>query len=262
MDEGGKELERLREQLARAVELEQLKSEFLRLAAHELRGPLTVLRGYLEMIVSGALPAEAVATVLAAKVDEMNRLVEEMLETARLEENRVTLAAQEFDLRQLARECANALAPLAQSTHRFYFVLGPEPLLITADRGRIAGVVTNVIDNAIKYSPDGGEVVIECWADEPNGTASVAVADQGIGIAAADFHRLFTRFGRIVTSDSSHIPGTGLGLYIAREMVRLHGGDITLRSKRGVGTRVVVTLPAPGSAAAGRTLAGVAGTRH
>jgi signal transduction histidine kinase len=242
------ESNRLQAQMARTVELEKLKSEFLRLASHELRGPLAVVRGYLDMVVGGtfgdmAPPMDAVMTIVAAKVDEMNRLVEQMLETARLEENRLLLSSTEFDLRQVVRESANALMPLAQSTHSFRFKLGPDPVLVLADRTRIAGVVTNVLDNAVKYSPAGGEITITCDSDPETESAMVVVEDQGIGIDEADMSRLFTRFGRIVNSDNSHIPGTGLGLYLAREIARMHSGDIRITSRRSEGTKVAISLP-------------------
>lgn len=259
-----KESSDLRAEMARTVELEHLKSDFLRLASHELRGPLAVVRGYLDMVNGGTFGAvpqtfENVLPIVTGKIDEMNRLIEQMLETARIDDNRMTLTRGELDLRELTRECANTIAPYTRAAHRFRFELGTAPVCVTGDRNRIAGVITNVIDNAIKYSPDGGEIVlaVEAGAD---GLARVRVTDQGLGVAAADLPRLFTRFGRIVTPENSHISGTGLGLYLARQITRMHGGEITLSSNVGAGTTVEINLPlaardreaAPASAASDR----------
>lgn len=238
----------LRAEMARTAELEHLKSDFLRLASHELRGPLAVVRGYLDMVNDGTfgpIPGglENVLPLVTGKVDEMNRLVEQMLDTARIDDNRLSLARHELDLRELVRHCVNAIAPYASSAHRFRFELGPDPALVEADRNRMAGVIANVVDNAVKYSPDGGEIVIACHADPVRGAAVVRVTDPGLGIAAEDSSRLFTRFGRIVTPENSHISGTGLGLYLAREITRKHGGDIRLTSQVGVGTTVEIGLP-------------------
>ncbi|HEX6487525.1 MAG TPA: HAMP domain-containing sensor histidine kinase [Candidatus Dormibacteraeota bacterium] len=245
----------LRAQVARSMELERHKAEFLRLASHELRGPLAVIRGYLDMVADetfGELSpsVQQVLPIVIAKIDEMNRLVEQMLDTARLDENKLTLNRQRVDLRELARECANAFAPLAEGTHRFQFQLPAEPVLVEVDRNRLAGVITNVIDNAIKYSPEGGAITVACTADPATGTARLEVGDQGLGISETDLPRLFTRFGRIVTAENSHISGTGLGLYLARQISRMHGGDIALESTPGRGTCVDIRLPLAPVAAA------------
>jgi signal transduction histidine kinase len=102
-------------------------------------------------------------------------------------------------------------------------------------------MLTNLVDNAVKYSPAGGDVVLRCEHD--GRFATVLVRDQGVGINAEQAHRLFTRFGRLVTPEISHIRGTGLGLYLARETARLHGGDITVASEPGRGTTFTVVLP-------------------
>ena len=238
----------LRAEMARTAELEQLKADFLRLASHELRGPLAVIRGYLDMVNGGTFgpvteALEGVLPIVTGKIDEMNRLVEQMLDTARIDDNRLSLSRHEVDLRELARQCANAIAPYARAGHSFRFTFGTEPVVVAADRTRLASVVTNVIDNAIKYSPDGGEVELECSTDRESRTAALRVTDHGLGIAEHDFPRLFTRFGRIVTPENSHISGTGLDLYLAREITRMHGGDLDLASEPGSGTTVTITLP-------------------
>jgi signal transduction histidine kinase len=115
------------------------------------------------------------------------------------------------------------------------------PLIVHADATRLATAITNLLDNALKYSPHGGDV--DCTVSTEQGRAIVAVRDRGLGISAADMARLFTRFGRIVTAENSHILGTGLGLYLARELVRMQGGDITATSTPGEGSTFTLWLP-------------------
>ena len=138
-------------------------------------------------------------------------------------------------------EAADRIGPLAAATHRVEVDFELESAPVLADRDRLLTIVTNLMDNAVKYSPEGGRVEVSLTARA--GTALVTVRDHGLGIAAADLPRLFTRFGRIVTTGNSHIPGTGLGLYLAREVARMHGGDITVESEEGVGSTFVLTLP-------------------
>jgi signal transduction histidine kinase len=112
---------------------------------------------------------------------------------------------------------------------------------VVADRKRLTTMLTNLLDNAIKYSPAGGDIDVDCEHDDR--VARVLIRDHGIGINAEQAHMLFTRFGRLVTPETSHIRGTGLGLYLARETARLHGGDIQVDSTPGGGSTFTVVLP-------------------
>jgi signal transduction histidine kinase len=235
--------ESAREHAERMAAVEQVKSEFLRLASHELRGPLSVLGGYVSMIDDGSIPAEQLARVmpvLAGKVAEMNQLVDQMLETARLEEGHLELETQRLDLVELVEEAVHAVLPLGAPRHDVVVDAGG-PVPVTGDHGRIVTVLANLVGNAVKYSPGGGE--IRCSVAAEGERAVVRVRDRGIGIADADLPRLFTRFGRVVTPENSHIPGTGLGLYLARELARMHGGDIEVSSQVGEGSTFTLWLP-------------------
>jgi signal transduction histidine kinase len=112
---------------------------------------------------------------------------------------------------------------------------------VRGDAARLGDVLMSLVDNAIKYSPAGGEVVVR--VERRWGQARLSVSDSGVGIGAADVPFLFTRFGRIVTPENSHIFGSGLGLYLVRELVRLHGGQVRARSKVGRGSTFSVELP-------------------
>ncbi len=230
----------------RMAELEKIKSDFLKVASHELRGPLAILKGYVSMLSDGSLALDNPATaevfaVISAKLQEVSDLVEQMLETARLEDSELQLRLERQELTGVLVEAAERIRPLAAATHRVELHFDLESVLVLADRDRLLAIVTNLMDNAIKYSPAGGRVEVSLTTHDS--TAFIEVRDHGLGIAAADLPRLFTRFGRIVTPANSHIPGTGLGLYFARELARMQGGDITVESKEGVGSTFTVSLP-------------------
>jgi len=257
------EADRLREVARRAAELEEVKSEFLRLASHELRGPVTVLRGYLAMMHAGEVTGAGLSPtyrILLSKVDEINLLIERMLETARLEDRRLVLDVESVDLREVARTAAAGVSMRLTESHRLELDLPDEPIILICDRSRLLTILANLLDNAIKYSPYGGTVRLSSRVRAESRYAEISVSDEGIGIDPQEMRTVFTRFGRVVNADNSHIPGTGLGLYVARQLARMHGGDIEITSRRQVGTTVVVTLPMPidDQLTAGRAHAGPA----
>jgi len=237
------EAQRLREHATSMAELEQAKTEFLNLASHELRGPLTVIRGYNSMLEDGSIPVEqipAIARLLEAKLAQMDLLIEQMLETARLEHDLLELSRDRFDVRWVAQEQLDIFRPLAHG-HHFVVESAREPLLVEGDRSRIATIVANFMDNAIKYSPDGGEVCI--ISGRRGAEVFISVRDHGIGISAEHMPRMFTRFGRLPTEENMSIAGTGLGLFLCKEIAVRHGGDITVRSQPGEGSEFTLTLP-------------------
>jgi signal transduction histidine kinase len=224
--------------------LEELKSHFLNVAAHELRSPLGVVRGYVSMLREGSVPPDQmrrVLTVLARKTDEMAALIDEMLEAARTGSVALEYSMVRTDLLDIIDDALTAMEPLLTGPHRLLERGERHPVPIDADRRRLTMVLTNLIDNAVKYSPGGGDIEVS-WEVEGR-RALVRVADEGLGVDAADMDALFTRFGRITTPDNSHVRGTGLGLYIARDITLRHGGDITVETELGRGSTFTVSLP-------------------
>ena len=237
------EASRLREHAASMAELEQAKTEFLNLASHELRGPLTVIRGYNSMLEDGTIPADqvpAVARLLEAKLAQMDLLIEQMLETARLEHDRLELTRDRFDVRWVAQEQLDVFRPLARG-HHFVLDAAHEPLVVEGDRSRIGTIVANFMDNALKYSPDGGEICV--MSGRRGRDVFVSVRDHGLGISSEHMPRMFTRFGRLPTEENMSIAGTGLGLFLCKEIATRHGGDIAVNSRPGVGSQFTLTLP-------------------
>jgi len=239
----------LRDNASRMRDLERMKSDFLNLASHELRGPIAVLRGYVSMLEDGSLGSlsesmRGVIPVMTVKLREMNLMINQMLETARMEDSRLILSQEQLDLREVLAGAAEVMRPIAADHHRILTDPGVEPVPVVGDRGRLTTILTNLIDNAIKYSPQGGEV--RCRLEATAGGARLSVADSGLGIDAEDLPRLFTRFGRLVKADRRNIGGTGLGLYLARELARMHGGDIEVESAPGRGSVFTLRLPTTG----------------
>jgi len=226
------------------LELEASKSAFLYLAAHELRTPLALVRGYVEMVDSetlGPIDGEARAALRRAdaRVAEMDELVSQMVEMARLQEGS-QLSLELLDVRDVVREAMDRTELLAESDHHLVTDDSGRPVRVMADRFRIRTILTNLIGNAIKYSPRGGEIRVSVQESGPS--VDVSVSDQGVGIAPGEFERLFQPFTRQRPQRVG--PGLGLGLYVAREIARAHKGNLRARSNADGGSTFVLSLPA------------------
>jgi signal transduction histidine kinase len=226
--------------------IESSKTQFLNLASHELRGPVTVIRGYVSMLESGMLGqlndrGRKAAGVMSSKVTEMNELIEEMIEAARLEDGALTLRLTECDLRDIVRSAADGATPLLDANHRIELDLPDRRVRVNVDQDRARTIIGNLLSNAIKYSPAGGTVT--CQVRARAGTARLSIIDEGLGIAPENIPILFTRFGRVITPETEHLKGTGLGLFLGRQLARLQGGDITVVSTPGKGSTFTLHLP-------------------
>ena len=230
---------------ARIGDLEKAKTEFMNIASHELRGPMTVIKGYLTMLEGGSLgtlapKAMSVIPLLIAKADEVNAMIEQMLEAARLEEGRLGLRQEPGDIVELTELAIASMRPML-ADRQLDVDLPKVPIQAEVDAERFQIVVRNLISNAIKYSPE--ETPITVLVDRNGKTARVVVIDQGIGIAPADQAKLFTKFGRIEHESTMHVAGTGLGLWLSREIARMHDGDLTVDSTEGKGSTFTFEVP-------------------
>jgi signal transduction histidine kinase len=229
----------------RIAALEKAKTDFLDFASHELRGPMTVIKGYLTMIAAGSLgdvppKAASVVPLLVAKADEVNSMLEQMIETSRLEDGRLALKKERSDVVVLTEDAVQNLGPLV-SDHELDIESPPEPLWADVDPDRLQIVVRNLVSNAVKYSPAGTPIAITISRRENH--AMVAVTDKGIGIDSEDQRSLFTRFGRIESAATAHTAGAGLGLWLSREIARMHDGDLTVESDPGKGSTFTLEIP-------------------
>jgi len=223
--------------------LERAKTDFLNIASHELRGPMTVIKGYLTMLEGGALgelspKARSILPLLISKSDEVDWMIEQMIEAARLEEGRLALKKHRADIVELTDSAISGVQILL-SGHDLKIDTPPQPVEAEVDPDRFQMVVRNLLSNAAKYSTPGSDIDVKVRHE---GTmALVSVRDQGRGISKQDQSRLFTRFGRIETATA--VQGTGLGLWLSREIARMHDGDLTCVSEPGAGATFTLSVP-------------------
>ena len=233
------------EQNERLVEADRLKDEFVALISHDLRTPLTSILGYLELTLEDEALSSSQRTyleVVERNAQRLLRLVSDLLFVARLEAGQLELHESELDLAAVVEQSVHEAEPRAASGG-ITLKCDTQPVPgVTADRGRMFQLLDNLVSNAIKFTPPGGEVRVSVGA--ANGAVRLEVADTGIGIPAAEQKRLFERFFRASTADERQIQGTGLGLYIARAIVEAHGGEISFESEAGRGTAFRIEIPA------------------
>ena len=226
-------------------QLERLRDAFVAAVSHELRTPLTSISGFLEMLGDEedvlSASGRTYLRVIRRGTMRLQGIVEDLLLVAQIEANRLELDPAPTDLAELATETVEAALPAA-AEKGIELVLDVEgPLPLEADAGRLRQVLDNLVSNALKFTPGGGSVLLS--ASNGSGPLRVEVTDTGIGIPHEEIGQLFSRFYRASTATRRAIPGTGLGLVIARAIVEGHDGRISLASVEGEGTRVTVTLP-------------------
>ncbi|MEQ1856393.1 MAG: heavy metal sensor histidine kinase [Longimicrobiales bacterium] len=213
-------------------------------AAHELRTPLTALRSVGEVTLresrSGEAYREAVGSMLE-EVDRLTRLVDTLLTLSHSDSGRVEIRAESIELRSFAEQAKNYLEVLADEKQQSIVVDGSAEAWIEADPRLLHQAISNILDNAIKYSPVGSCIRVEIHSDSD--IAGIDVVDQGPGIAAEHIQRVFERFYRVDGARSRQTGGAGLGLSIARWAIQANGGTVGIDSKLGEGTRFVVRLP-------------------
>lgn len=226
------------------------RDQFLSIARHELKTPITTLLGYVQILHRRSLREGSLSEhdlhaleVIADQTRRLNGLIETLFNAQWSQIGRLTIARQPLDLCALARELVEELQP-ALERHRLQLACGAEPLVILGDPARIEEVLRNLLQNAIKYSPEGGPVGITLA--RVGERASLAVSDQGIGIPQAALAKLFQCFYRASNVTLHQIAGMGIGLYVIREIVTRHGGSIEVASTEGVGSTFTVYLPLAG----------------
>jgi signal transduction histidine kinase len=238
-DEIGHMTERFAEMTQKLAEAQRRERNFLMVVSHELRTPLTAIRGHVEALREGVAPDEetrdASFRVIGAETDRLARLVGDVLDLARMEAHQFTLEEEEVELRRLLEQAYESFGEEARRRGIEYGCsLDADPVLET-DGDRVLQIVSNLLDNAFAWTPDGGRIDLGLTA--ANGTIAVSVADSGPGIGPEERERIFRPFW------SRAGAGTGLGLPIALELAHALGGELTLESQVGKGSRFELRLP-------------------
>ena len=232
--------------------LEELKASFIATASHELRTPLAAVYGAAQTLLRHDFALDEggrdrFVSLIADESERLGRIVNEILLASQLDAGRLDLAAEPFDAAELVErviEATRAYAPPGVSVEGR---VGDELPLVEADRDKVRQVLVNLVENAIKYSPDGGRVQVGVESQEEN--VLFLVRDEGLGIPSDEQSRVFEKFYRVDPQMTRGVGGTGLGLYICNELVSRMGGHIWLESKAGEGSTFLFELPAAASIA-------------
>ncbi len=239
-------LERERAARAEAQEAVRTRDVFLSVASHELKTPLTSLMGQAQLLHRRGLRDGMrerdlrSITVIAEQASRLNKMILALLDVSRLETGQLSIERAPLDLAVLARRVVAEVQPTLEKHTVVYN--GPDvPSIIEGDELRLEQVLQNLIQNAIKYSPTGGQVTVD--VTQRGTTACIAVTDQGLGIPQEALPRLFGRFYRAGNVDARHIAGMGIGLFVVKEIVTLHGGTVEVESTEGRGSTFMVCLP-------------------
>jgi signal transduction histidine kinase len=223
----------------------EMKDLFTNMIAHELRAPLTAIRGYSSMLIEAAPESDVQQIKNATRVkDSSERLlaiVNDLLDVARIQSGKLSVEVESFDASEIVIAVTDELHVSAvENKVKLKHSGAIETHIVVGDRKRLHQAITNLVSNAIKYTKDG---VIELVLEEKYNTVEIRVKDTGMGISSEDQKQLFAPFFRVQNDDVSQITGTGLGMWITKQLVELMGAKIGVESIKGVGTHVVVKLP-------------------
>lgn len=225
-------------------EVDQMKDDFISIAAHELKTPITVIRGYADILAG----LEGLSEGDKKNIEQIDMsakhlvsLVDDILDVSRIQQGRLSFEAESLDPASLVSSVVDSMKPLsAEKNLSLSYTPEQQSLSIRVDTNRFRQILINVIGNAIKYSRTGA---IEIKTYQKRKNFFIRVIDTGIGISAEDQRQLFSKFFRVKSKETERIRGTGLGLWITRQLVLLMKGDVSIESIEGVGTHVIVSFP-------------------
>lgn len=235
---------------ARAIaeEAVRLRDEFLAIEAHELKNVLAVLNVYAQLLEHRTASPNSLddrdrqaLRVISGQVTRLNQMIAGLLDVSSIELGTFTVNRTALDLGGLVRRLVEEDVRPSLKQHTLRFQCPSLPLLIRGDALRLEQVLHNLINNAIRYSPKGGEITVE--VSKHDAKVAVTIADQGIGIPATALLNLFQRFYRAANADSEQLHGTGIGLYVVKQIITLHGGEVSVESKEGEGSKFSIWLP-------------------
>jgi two-component system phosphate regulon sensor histidine kinase PhoR len=235
--------------ITRLKELEKIRQDFVANVSHELRTPLTTIKGYAETLLEGGLKEDQAfqfVQVIKRHTDRLTKIVEDLLMLSRFETKEFQLKMEAIPLRDFVDDVVEFVKEPAErkeiSLSRNEI---PSSLAVLADRSHLEQILINLLDNAIKYTPEGGRVVVSA-VEKDSKDIQFSVEDNGIGIPKEDLSRIFERFYRVDKGRSKELGGTGLGLSIVKHLVQAHGGRVWVESQPGKGSTFYFTLPKRG----------------
>jgi signal transduction histidine kinase len=226
-------------------DLSRLKDEFLSIASHELRTPVTSIKGYTQLakmlIKENDLnTSEEYLDIALDQIDRMSRLILELLDVSRIETGRLEIRREPIAWSHFVRDVVHR-HHTAVSDRRFHVSVPDDNRVVTGDRDRLEQVLGNLLENAVKYSPDGSDITVT--VEDKGDSFVTAVCDRGIGIPSDELGQVFERFHRGRQVSSTNYGGLGLGLYITKQIIERHGGTIWVESREGQGTTFYFSLP-------------------
>ncbi|RMF05695.1 MAG: GAF domain-containing protein, partial [Chloroflexi bacterium] len=234
----------------KVTEANNAKSEFMNTASHELKIPMTSIKGYaklLQMGAAGTLNEKQTdfLNVISNNVDRMDRLVSDLLDVSRIEAGRIRLELENVQIKDVITDVVESVSTQIENKHLHLKLKLDEDLPeIRADYGRMVQIVTNLVSNAYKYTPEGGNITVSAHSQNSGFEGiSVTVADTGFGISEEDQAKLFTNFFRSGDQNIRNEPGTGLGLSITKKIIENHGGELSFESELGKGSAFTFTMP-------------------
>jgi two-component system phosphate regulon sensor histidine kinase PhoR len=225
--------------------LETIRSDFVANVSHELKTPLTSIKGFVETLLEGALDDKEnnrnFLKIIQSHTARLDNLVDDLLSLSHLESKEIILKKTKFHLRQLTEEVISGFKSQLKNKNIEIKDELSASVSLAADKNRIEQVITNLIDNAIKFNKEKG--FIRIYAEEKNGRVKITIEDSGIGIPQKDIPRIFERFYRVDKARSRELGGTGLGLSIVKHIIELHSGSVGVESNEGFGSRFWFSLP-------------------
>lgn len=226
--------------------LEKMRSEFVANVSHELKTPITSVKGFAETLLSGDVPDEATAKqfmqIIYDESERLNRLITDLLELSKIEKQAMPLKITEVNVNEIIENSTQTISKFARDKNiTLHLPDDKNPVYVEADIDRLGQIVLNLVANAVNYTSDNGDIYID--AEERSSTVVLRVRDTGMGIPEEALDRLFERFYRVDKARSRHSGGTGLGLAIVKHLVESHDGKIYVKSVEGAGSTFTVELP-------------------
>lgn len=227
-------------------QLERIRKDFVANVSHELKTPLTSIKGYLEALLEGAKddPERCVEFlgIIRKHTDNLNAILSDLLQLSTIESGLYRWRRESISVSDLVEKAVQVVQPAAEKKRQaLSVVLGEPPISLTGDADKLGEVLVNLLDNAVKYTPEEGKITVE--AQQSDVMVRICVSDTGVGIPPKDIPRIFERFYRVDRARSRELGGTGLGLSIVKHIVEAHGGKVSAQSEVGKGSQFILTFP-------------------